>query len=586
MLSPDSATVRGRIGTTRTIHGGGRCPETQRTRRKPNATGSGTGCAAWDARSRRSPPKWPRQFNLRPRLAWRYALGWPQWKLAQRHNTLHPGAKLTDARVSDHESWPHGGSPPGLRYLARLATTYGHGCTAAQLVDADDLEHLNPDDRRLLTTTPATIPTDEPDSPTRATPKRRARTAAGRSAGELVIPTDPAGWATAMGLPKPGDLAVLLMTCLGSPGPFDCDAPATPAERDRAYHQLVRFLTSWAHTMKRRLMLRTLGWAATAAAVGYSLDLDEQSRVAGVLSNPGRIDPQTIEHIETVLWQCRRQDAALGPRGVLDIVLAQRDLVRSLLPQCPADLRSRLLSALSDSSRLAGWLSFDLNDFTSADYYYEDARSLAHEAENVELGAFVLCEMSHSATWQRKPRIGVDHAIAASEWANRTSDMRLRAYATDVAARAYAADGQPTACFTALDAANAALAKSGSQELGYVHFYDEPIHIAVRGLCHLELHQGQHAAVYAQQSLKNLDHSHVRNFAFATANLGRAYAQSKEIDEAARLFGDAGEIAARNSSVRLIEVLKQGRADLQPWQHTTAVRALDDRLTAQGLVLP
>jgi hypothetical protein len=31
--------------------------------------------------------------------------------------------------------------------------------------------------------------------------------------------------------------------------------------------------------------------------------------------------------------------------------------------------------------------------------YYEDARALAHEAENIELGTIVLCGMSHLATW-------------------------------------------------------------------------------------------------------------------------------------------------------------------------------------------
>jgi hypothetical protein len=83
-----------------------------------------------------------RRFNLRPRVAWRYALGWPQWKLAQRYNTVHPGARLADNRVSEFEAWPHGGSPPSLRYLAQLAATFGHGCTPALLVDAEDLEHL------------------------------------------------------------------------------------------------------------------------------------------------------------------------------------------------------------------------------------------------------------------------------------------------------------------------------------------------------------------------------------------------------------------------------------------------------------
>ncbi|MGH4025940.1 MAG: hypothetical protein ACRDRV_15295, partial [Pseudonocardiaceae bacterium] len=62
--------------------------------------------------------------------------------------------------------------------------------------------------------------------------------------------------------------------------------------------------------------------------------------------------------------------------------------------------------------------------------------------------------------------------------------------------------------------------------------------------CHLELRDAERAAEYAQQSLAVMD-----------------------------------------SSFTLIEVLKQGRADLQPWAHTTAVRALDDRLTAHGPAL-
>lgn len=177
---------------------------------------------------------------------------------------------------------------------------------------------------------------------------------------------------------------------------------------------------------------------------------------------------------------------------------------------------------MSDASRQAGWLSFDLNDFTSAAYYYENARALAHEAQNIELGAFVLCEMSHVATWQDKPRIGIDHAVAAEQWASRTGDMRLRAYTADVAARAYAADGQREACLTALDTAHTALPVTGDQTPSYVHFYDEAIQVAIRGLCHLELHEGQRAADYMQQSLINLDQSHSRNAAFTTMHLGMA----------------------------------------------------------------
>ncbi len=111
-----------------------------------------------------------RRFGLRPRVAWRHALGWPQWKLAQRYNNLHPGARLSDNRISEFETWPYGGSPPSPRYLAQLAATYGHGCTPAQLVDADDLEQLTPAECSLLTTShlPAAV-TTKTDSVLRAT---------------------------------------------------------------------------------------------------------------------------------------------------------------------------------------------------------------------------------------------------------------------------------------------------------------------------------------------------------------------------------------------------------------------------------
>jgi hypothetical protein len=102
-------------------------------------------------------------------------------------------------------------------------------------------------------------------------------------------------------------------------------------------------------------------------------------------------------------------------------------------------------------------------------------------------------------------------------------------------------------------------------------------------LCHLELQEGQPAAEYYQQSVRSLDQSYVRNVAFATVHLAMAYVQCKEIDEAARLFGDAGDIAARHSSARLIGRLTQGRAQLQPWKHTTAVRQLDDRLASYSV---
>jgi hypothetical protein len=457
-------------------------------------------------------------YRFNARVAFRYAHGWSQRQAADEWNKRWPDELKTFKMFSYWEMWPGTtGHAPSFDNLSKLAELYE--CAVSDLlVDLPDFRY-----RDTMSGTKTTVLSmAKPDA-------------------DLVLPGDFAVRTTVTGLQLPENVSVLLMQYLGSLAPSDRDMRTTARDRDHTFDQLVHFFTSWAHTMKRRKLLRTLGWAAAAASVFHTSDLEEHERVAAVLSNPNRVDAATIEHIETVLWCCQRQDDTLGPQAVLDTVLAQRNLVRVLLRECPESLRPRMLSVLSNASRHAGWLSFDLNDFDSARYYYEDARALAHEAENIELGAFVLCNMSHLATWQRKPRIGIDHAVAAGEWAKRTNDVPLRAYAADVAARAYAADGQSKLCMTALDAAGTALTMTDDQQSGYVYFYGEGQHSATRCRCHLELHEPQRAAVYAERSLKILDRSYTRNVAFATVNLGLARVQTNELDEAARLLGDAGK---------------------------------------------
>ncbi|MGH3872487.1 MAG: hypothetical protein ACRDSR_13445 [Pseudonocardiaceae bacterium] len=495
------------------------------------------------------------RYRFNARVALRYAHEWSQRQAADEWNKRWPDELKTFKMFSYWEMWPSNtGHAPTFDNLGKLAELYE--CAVSDLlVDLPDFRHRD-------TASRLTIP---------------------KSDAELIVPNDVAVRAITTGLQLPGNVVALLMQCLGALAPSGSDVLSTPRERERAYHHLVQFLRRWAHTMDRRDVLRLLAWAGTAAAVLPATAGDEYERVASMLSASSRVDAQIIEHIESVLWHCRRQNRALGPQAVLSTVLAQRDLTRALVPDCPADLRPRMLSALSEASRLAGWLSFDLEQFDHAGYYYEDARALAHEAENAGLGAFVLCGMSQLATWRGTPRIGIDHAVAAGQWANRAGDLRVRAYTSDVAARAYAADGQRDACLTALDTAHTVLLTTDDHTPSYSN-YDEAIHISIRGECHLKLGEADPAASYAQQSLKLLDRSHARrSVAMTIVDLSEAYVQCKEIDEAARLLGDAGDIAAGNSSLRLIGRLEQARAGLRPWQHTAAVRTLDERLAAYGL---
>ncbi len=170
-----------------------------------------------------------------------------------------------------------------------------------------------------------------------------------------------------------------------------------PAEwEDRLYDQLKSVLGEWAPTMNRRKLLRLLGWAASIVAAHpvSGLDPDEQERLVRALALPSRVDGPVIDHIETMLQHCKRQEDALGPQAVLQTVLAQRQLVNSLLGECPDSLRPRLLSVYSSMSTSVGAYCFNLDDAGSAQHYCDQARAAAQEARDTELAIHALCTMS------------------------------------------------------------------------------------------------------------------------------------------------------------------------------------------------
>jgi hypothetical protein len=89
------------------------------------------------------------RFGVRPRTAWRYALGWEQWRAVQEYRTANSAA-IDESRISRWESWPQGGSRPSPENLVGLVRAFGHGCTVADLVDDDDLNSYSPTTRQLI----------------------------------------------------------------------------------------------------------------------------------------------------------------------------------------------------------------------------------------------------------------------------------------------------------------------------------------------------------------------------------------------------------------------------------------------------
>lgn len=364
----------------------------------------------------------------------------------------------------------------------------------------------------------------------------------------------------------------------------------------QGYGQLVRALSNWAMQMKRRDVLAILGAAATAAYASPLLERlnpDETERVALAAAKPGRVDEAIIDHIEAVLDHCMRQEDVLGPQVVLETVLAQRHLVRSLLPDAATDvIRSRMLSLLANITRFTGWVLFNLNDFTGAGYYYSEARSAAHEADDDAMCSMVLSNWSQLATWCGDPRLGVEHALGAVAWGQRAGSRLLVSYGCDVGARAYAAVVRRSAgggrnsdhgrCMESLEQAHRELtgAPDGDPGTHLAYFYSNGQYLATRTLCLLDLEKPIPALAMAEQSVSGIDPHFVRNMALIRLVLARAHTQTGDIDAACEQIAEAASLARHNSSPRLAGAVAETREQLSPWHGSPGVAALDERLRA------
>jgi hypothetical protein len=231
------------------------------------------------------------RYRFNARTAFRYAHEWSQRQAADEWNKRWPDELKTLKNFSYWESWPsRTGHAPTFDHLGKLAELYE--CAVCDLlVDLPDFRHLD----TVSSTQAAAL----------AVPKTDA---------EIVLPGDFVVWATATGLALPDTFVAMLMQHLRSLEPSGREVHVTPRDRDKAYHQLVQFLRSWAHTLDRRNALRALAGAATAASLFPTIAGDGYQRVASVLSTSSRVDVPIIEHIEAVLWRCRRQDYALARR--------------------------------------------------------------------------------------------------------------------------------------------------------------------------------------------------------------------------------------------------------------------------------
>jgi hypothetical protein len=363
----------------------------------------------------------------------------------------------------------------------------------------------------------------------------------------------------------------------------------------KGYNELLASLRGLVDRLNRRDLLQLFGLTATTAFASSwlaGLDHNEQERMAAAIMKPERIDAQVIAHIESILFDAHLSNDKLGPWAALHTVLAQQRILQAMAADCPDALRPRLLSVLGHCLRSAGWISFNAGDLCATRQYYEQARVVAHDAQDLELATMVLANLSHAAESSGIPAIAVDYAVAAQTWAQRTHNPRVIAFASDISACAFAAMGDYNATMRHLDNTQIYLPKCSEQSLPTFYTYSEGLHVARQGQCLLKLGRttdavqaiGDSLKLYSTERPNSPSHMYRNiNIAMAKLDLSAAHVQAGNINESADMLASVGDFVSQNRADRLLKRIHSIRATLDPWQYTPAVKQLDDRLHASEL---
>lgn len=492
------------------------------------------------------------KYRVNPRVAFRLAHTWSQRQAAEEWNKRWPNELKTLKSFSYWEVWPSAtGHEPSLDVLGKLAQLYE--CSVSDLVvDQPDYRHVDSAHRTLVVTSEIVV-TDQIES----------------------VFVDLFRQVNSDGQAK-------LPPFVLSPGTELLLRRLEEANFVELAQVIVMWMQALGSAVSRRVVLSKLSAAFQLAAAAPLFDMFEpgmHERVSHALKDPTAFDESLLCYCEGIVTFLRRQSDMLGPQLALHSALGYRDLAQRLAKTAPLQFQRRALSSYAELTQLVGWLCFNMGGYRSAQHYYDDARSAAHDAHNIELVTYVLCTMSQLATWQSKARIGLDHAIVAQAWAAQTGNPRAEAYAADVAARAFAADRQADNCRKTLDAEQAAVAKIAGDvaDPRWWDFYDESFFWATTSSCSLQLHDPERALETVSKSLSTTDPTNVHNYAFTLLFQGEALVQQGHIAEASQTIGEVAMLT--NRSQRIGQRISELRVALTPWQRTKPVRELDEMLT-------
>lgn len=341
-------------------------------------------------------------------------------------------------------------------------------------------------------------------------------------------------------------------------------------------------MEEWKSDVQRRDFLRGTAYLATASATPALQWLLGHPDPAVNETGSFLVGPPHIASVRQMTRTFRDLDNRFGGGHAREYVVRfLSDEVAPLIRdgRYNSATGAALLSAVSETMLLAGWMSYDAGYHGIAQRYMTHALRMALASDDRLMGAEVLAALSHQATYLRDTGSGIDLARAAGKTAQEKGHGALLAEAFVMEAHAHARTGDQGSCIRALTSAETTLARADrTADPQWIGYFDEAYVSAKFAHCFKELHQPGTAETFARRSL-DMDDTYVRGRAFNLALLATTHAQAGAVEEACIVGTQALDLTRGIRSARAVGYIRDLLHELEPFATSPDVAAFQATTT-------
>lgn len=260
-----------------------------------------------------------------------------------------------------------------------------------------------------------------------------------------------------------------------------------------------------------------------------------------------------------------------------------RTVVNSLQKVLPHTTAQRLCSLAGEIAQILGKTLFDLHEFTLAWSYYMFSLKAAQAASNHDLWATGIGRMILLLIYWERPQ----NALPLLQEVRQLNiqNTRIVCWLAAVEAEVHAYLGNAESCDAALKRAKDSSKNEPFGEDQYATGFSPSRLAGYEGACFVRLHQPDRALSALQEALALLDPQAIRRQSTLLSDMGIAYAQQGNIQQACQLAVQALFITQQTKSRSVLERVRTVRTTLEAWKETDEVQYLEKQLDTTSTLI-